>query len=301
MVTLVACAWVSSALAQVDLLSRDTVHGVVDVRLSAADGEPSFTDEGFGKSRYGGDAKSDFKPRLEIAEAAIEWTPRLNWEWSAVVDLTAQPGQEKSVDIAQAYVVYKPVPRSNTHFGARFGLFYPPISLEHDARVWGLTNTITPSAINSWVGEEVKVVGAEASVSREFGDQELGLTAGVFGYDDTAGTLLSFRGWALHDLKSQAFGVFPLPPLSPYIQYVQDPETYSTEEIDHRLGYYARVEWRPTSAVTLDALYYDNRATRSAWPTGCNGPGPPISPAWAPAWTWGPIPGFWARPWLAAP
>jgi hypothetical protein len=254
--------WPALAFAQVDLLSRDTVHGVVDLRASAADGEPSFTGQGFGKSRYGGD-DGGYRGKAEVAEAALEWTPRVSWEWSAVVDVGYQPGQEKPVDVIQAYVVFKPVPRSATHITARFGYFYPPISLEHDARVWGLTNTITPSAINSWVGEEVKVVGAEATVSRDFDGQSLAATGGVFGYDDTAGTLLAFRGWALHDLKSQTRGQFHLAPLSRIDGFFQDTESYSTLEIDHRLGYYAKLEWRPDAPVTLEALYYDNRGDGS--------------------------------------
>jgi hypothetical protein len=121
---------------------------------------------------------------------------------------------------------------------------------------------ITPSAINSWVGEEVKVIGGEASLSRQFGRQEFSATLGAFGDDDTAGTLLAFRGWALHDLKATAQGRFPLPPLSAYMQSLQDPFTESSEEIDHRVGYYARVAWAPTPASGLDVFCYDNLGDR---------------------------------------
>jgi hypothetical protein len=250
------------ACAQVDLVSPETVHGLVDLRLSAANGESSFADGGYGKTRFGGGAGGGDRVRASVAEAALEWKPRLNWEWSAVVDITAQPGQEHAVDVAQAYAVFKPVPRSDTRFQVRAGLFYPPISLEHDAPVWGVTNTITPSAINSWVGEEVKVVGLEGQAQHDFDGQSVSVTGAVFGYDDTSGTLLTYRGWALHDLKSTANGKFPLPPLSAYALTVQDTETYSTLEIDHRAGWYARLEWRPTGALTLDALHYDNRGNR---------------------------------------
>ncbi|MFI4973705.1 MAG: hypothetical protein ACHP84_04095 [Caulobacterales bacterium] len=258
-----AYGWAAAACAQVDLISRDTVHGVLDLRVAAADGEPSFTEGGFGKARFGGDGGSAFDSSVQISQAALEWTPRLTWDVSAVVDLLAQPGQEHFVDWGQAYLVYKPVPSSGTRFTARAGYFYPPVSLENDARVWGVTDTITPSAIDSWIGEEVKVVGVEGTVSHAFGDQQLGLTAGVFGFDDTAGTLLALRGWALHDVQSQANGRFPLPPLSPFMQRWQAGETYSTLEIDHRLGYYARLQWRPVAALTLDAFYYDNNGDRT--------------------------------------
>ena len=251
--------WPLPARADIDLVSSETVHGVVDLRLSGASGEPSFTEGGFGKDQYGGGGGAGLKGRLQLAEGALEWTPRLNWDWSAVVDAGYQPGQEHPVDLYQAYIVNKPVPRSATHVSVRAGLFYPPVSLEHDARVWGVTNTITPSAINSWVGEELKVVGLEATVSRDFGGQQLAATVAVFGFDDTAGTLLSFRGWAFHDLKSQAFGNFDLPPLSGFEQHFQAQSTYPTLEVDHRAGYYAQLQWRPSDRVTLQALYYDNR------------------------------------------
>src|SRR5580700_5713340 len=160
-----AASWVTGAAAQVDLLSTDTLHGVVDWRAAAADGEPSFTTFGFGKFRYGGGDHGDYDPKAQIALAAVEWTPRLNWDWSAVVDAGHQPGQENWLDLYQAYLIFKPLPRSSTRFRARIGYFYPPVSLENDAPVWGVTNTITPSAINSWIGEEVKVAGAEATIS----------------------------------------------------------------------------------------------------------------------------------------
>ncbi len=248
-----------AARAEPEIFTRDTLHGEVDLRLAAADGEASFVDGGFGKTRFGGDADGGWRGHAVVAQAALEWNPRLNWEWSAVVDVTAQNGQSQAVDLMQAYVLYKPVPRSATRFEGRAGLFYPPISLEHDGKVWGLTNVITPSAINSWVGEEVKVLGVEAGFSHDFGDQAFGLTGGLFTHDDTAGTLLTYRGWALHDIKSTAHGDFPLPPLSAFGAGVQKVGTSSVLEVDHQIGFYGRAEWRPTGPLTLSALYYDNR------------------------------------------
>jgi hypothetical protein len=254
-----AGSWAGASQAQVDLVSPEAIHGVVDLRVAAADGEPSFTDGGFGKSRYGGDGGGGFNVTPQIANAALEWTPRFGFDISAVIDVLAQPGQEHSVDLGQAYMVFKPVPRSATRFQLRAGLYYPPISLENDARAWGVTNTITPSAINSWIGEEVKVVGLEGKVTRDFGDQQIAATAGLFGDDDTAGTLLAYRGWALHDVLSQANGSFPLPPLAPFQSQVQDDETYSNREIDKRVGFYGRLDWRPLSRLALNVFYYDNR------------------------------------------
>jgi len=181
----------------VDLFAPATIHGVVDLRAGAADGETSFTLAEFGKARFGGDGGPGLRGNVEVANATLEWTPRFSWDLSAVVDAVVQPGQELPIDIGQAYLLYKPVPTSSTRFQVRAGLFYPPVSLENDSRAWGVTDTITPSAINSWIGEEVKVVGVEGKVSHDFGDQAISATAGVFSFDDTAGTLLAFRGWAM--------------------------------------------------------------------------------------------------------
>ena len=260
--TLVASA--KSARADVDLLSADTLHGVIDLRLGGADGEPSYTTGGFGKFLLGGGQDGEFNGKAYLEEAAVEWTPRIGWDWSAVVDAGHQPGQENWFDLYQAYVQYKPVPRSATRFRFRFGYFYPPVSLENDARVWGVTDTITPSAINSWIGEEIKVGGAELSVSRDFGDQSLEVTGALFGLDDTAGALLAFRGWAFDDQKAQAFGGIGLPPLSYFDAYFQEGETYSSREIDGRIGYYGKLEWRPPAPVTLEAFYYNNDGDRTS-------------------------------------
>src|SRR5437868_1769896 len=120
--TALTCA-ATPAWAQVDLFSPQALHGVLDLRLAAADGESSFVAGGFGKTRYGGDAGGAFHGHAQVAMAAVEWTPRVSWEWSAVVDLTAQPGQIHAVDVGQAYVAFKPVPRSATRFSARAGYF----------------------------------------------------------------------------------------------------------------------------------------------------------------------------------
>lgn len=239
-----------------DLFSRETLAGVLQARLGSADGEPSWTDGGFGKSRFGGDT------RLEI-EGDLVWKPRLTWDLGAVVDLQAQPGQAHGVDLGEAFLRYKPTPRGPTRFTARAGLFYPDISHEHDGPAWTVTDTITPSAINSWVGEELKVLGVEGTITHAFDGQEVSLTGAVFYYGDTAGTLLSLRGWSLSDLKSTAYGHFGLPPLSGFLAPRQAPYTTPVKEIDGRPGWYGQLAWR-RHGLALDLLYYDNGGDRTS-------------------------------------
>ena len=255
---LIGLSAAGSVSAAPDLLLPDTFSGLVDMRAAVVDGDRSWLDGGFGKLRFGGDGDGA-QGRLALADAALVWRPKLTWDLSAVVDGEVQELGGYHADLVQAYLAYKPVPRGPMRYSARVGLFYPQISQEHEGPAWEVADTITPSAINSWVGEEVKVVGAEATVSRMFGEHQLSATGALFGYDDTSGTLLTFRGWAMGDVKAGAVGDFPLPPLEQQYLLGQPRETYSLREIDSRLGYYGRVEWRPPAPISFNAFYYDNR------------------------------------------
>jgi hypothetical protein len=248
----------SASHAEPDLISREAFTGLLDVRAAVVDGERSWLDDGFGKLRYGG--KGDgFEGRASLADAALAWKPRLTWDLSAVVDGEVQHEQGYRADLIQAYLAYKPVPHGPLRYSLRAGLYYPEVSQEHSGPLWEDVDMLTPSAIDTWIGEEAKVVGGEASLTRAFGEHEISATVGAFGYGDTSGTLLTFRGWAMGDIKAGAFGDFTLPPLERLYLIGQPPETYSLREIDSRVGYYGRLEWRPPGRVRVNAFYYDNR------------------------------------------
>ena len=250
------------AAAEPDLFSRDAFEGLIDLRAIAASGQPSYLDGGFGRTRYGGSASGGAKGQLSLADAALVWKPQLSWALGAVIDVEHQDGQQHPFDLVQAYLTLRPTPHGDTRFTARAGLFYPPISQEHEGGAWTVANSITPSAINSWVGEEVKVVGGEGRLSHRFGDQEISATLGLFGYDDTSGTLLTFRGWGLTDLKATAFGAIRMPPADAYMAGRQAPATQSTAELDGRVGYYGRIDWGTAGPLSLNAFYYDNRGDK---------------------------------------
>ena len=67
--------------------------------------------------------------------------------------------RSRAPGLSEAYLVFKPTPAGDTRYSVRAGLFYPPVSQEHQGPAWIDADMITPSAINSWIGEEVKVVG----------------------------------------------------------------------------------------------------------------------------------------------
>jgi hypothetical protein len=238
----------------------DDFQARLDLRAVVADGERSWLKDGFGKTRFGnGD---DAEARLAIANAALVWSPQvMAWDLSAHVHAQANPGQYNGVDLVEAFLKWKPVPDGETQVSARAGLFFPPISLEHDGMAWTTTRTLTPSAINSWVGEEVLVVGLEGTARTVIDDHELRLTGALFRGNDTSGTLLTFRGWAMHDVLATAFGDFALPDRNAGWNAFYATQAFTTEptrEVDERYGSYVRLDWSPPFPVSLNVMYYDN-------------------------------------------
>jgi hypothetical protein len=193
------------------------------------------------------------------AAAELVWHGPIAWNVAGTVAAAWQDGQDQPVDLIQAFATWRPLPRGATRFSVRAGLYWPEISLEHQGPAWQVSDMITPSAINSWIGEEVKVVGLEGTASRDLAAGRLSATFGLFGFNDTAGSLLAFRGWALHDRQTGAFSRQNLPPLGADMAGAQPPWTTPALEVDHRIGYYGRLEYRMIAPVTLSAFYYDNR------------------------------------------
>ena len=249
-----------------DILSGDTLSVLLDARLVLANGERSFTDRGLGKTRFGGTASGGYKAYAVPVEADLVWTPRFTRTLSANVSAAWQRDQENAVDLIEAFVNWLPPQTGPVGVQVRAGLMWPEISLEHSTGgAWSVVDTITPSTINSWVGEEVKVVGLEGTIRTDIGGSTIGLTGAVFGFNDTSGTLLSFRGWALHDEKATAFGHFKLPPLNPFLTFAQQNETRSLIEIDDRPGFYGRLDFRAAAPWGAALFYYDNRGDPKAF------------------------------------
>jgi hypothetical protein len=253
-----ACGVAGPAFAQSEIFSPDTLHGFAEVRAAAADGERSWLDGGFGKTSVskGGD--------LKLTGAALEWKPSFGFAVSGVVSALVQPDLDPAFDLGEAYLKLKAPPASGTRLSGRIGVFYPPVSLENDGVGWTPPDMLSASALNSWIGEEVKVGGLEATIQQRLGGHELEATVGVFGWNDTAGTLLTFRGWALHDVRAGVRTDYDLPPLSHFAALFQPDETYPFRELDGRPGYYGRLEWRPPAPVAFNVFFYDNGGNRTA-------------------------------------
>jgi hypothetical protein len=237
------------------------LHGLADFRYQHSDAQQGWVNGGLGAFRDGGE-----NDRLRISEAALVLQGRL-WDWSGTATAKYAHGQENPVDLTEAFLQYRPVSTSPWRFGARIGMFFPPISLENNGIAWSSPYTLTSSAINTWVGEELKTFGGEAYLTHQLksGDR-LSVFAAGLANNDTAGTLLTWRGWSLHDYEATLQDSFPIPEgiglqkLFPR----QAALTRPFVEVDGRPGYYAGFSAERPDLFKFRALYYDNRANPAA-------------------------------------
>lgn len=135
----------------------------------------------------------------------------------------------------------------------RAGAFIPPISFEHPEPAWSTRWTVTPSAIGSWIGEELRSFGLEGALERRLGEHSARLTGAAFSGNDQAGALLYYRGWALHDYQADLN--------QSYVMTVAGAAMTERpfQEIDGRLGYYGRGDaglWN--GALKLSGGYWTN-------------------------------------------
>jgi hypothetical protein len=227
----------------------------LDMRAVSSDGRTSFLENGQGKLRFDEDHQGI---RLGRLRAALDQP--LGEVFSAHVEASTWDDDDKNpVDLTEAYVEYRPYPRAGLRSRVRLGAFYPPMSLENRAVGWESPYTITPSAISSWIGEEIRTIGLEGQVdwlgTRLGHSFDLQLTAAVFGWNDPAGTMLAAHGFALHDRQTTLFGRVGAPQ--------PDPAFAKKElfhEIDDRAGYYVGAQVRYLDRAVLNLLHYDNRS-----------------------------------------
>jgi len=176
---------------------------------------------------------------------------------------------DSGFDLTEAFLEWRPIPKSPSRHRVRLGGFYPRLSLENTDPGWESPYAISASAINSWIGEEVRLLGAEWTLTRRLGDagspHELEGFSAIFYGNDPSGTLLAWKGWGIHDRQTRWREQLPLPSL-PQLQpgtrlrQNQAPHAEPFLEIDHKPGYYAGAEWRFAQRVSISAARYDNRA-----------------------------------------
>jgi hypothetical protein len=227
-------------------------QGYLEARIPAYEGnEDSWTEGGLGKLRFG-DEGDGFAPGGAVS---LSW--QISNSFLAVVDLQAHGQTSPELGVISAWVRWRPVSTSAWRGSVRAGAFFPPVSLENDGVGWTSRWTLSPSALNSWVGEELRTIGAEARLEHRGAHGSFEGGVAVFKWNDPAGDLIAGRGWAMGDVTS------------PLNATVREPDANNNGEWiaykpfvenDGRVGWHADLQWTAPGGARLRALRYDNRA-----------------------------------------
>ncbi|HEX7193164.1 MAG TPA: hypothetical protein VF381_16450 [Thermoanaerobaculia bacterium] len=178
------------------------------------------------------------------AQLGIDWRP--SPFFGAHLHLLARSEDDHSqrghAGIVQAYLEQK----FTNHLRFMEGAFFLPTSRENVDELWESPYSITPSALNSWMGEELRPIGVDASYSAH------GLLGGVtlFRGNDTFGALPASRGWDIRDHWTTLGEHLPV------------DDTYFSSvsaETDGRIGWSARGRWNNDHAM-LQLTHIDNRS-----------------------------------------
>ena len=239
-----------------DLADDLAISGYADLRAVAPADPQSWLDGGLGKFRYGGRQKFGTEGVLQA---------NLNLDGVHLVSvLRAEPETPSVVDALETYLRYDQM-GGDIGWSVKAGAFFPTISLENDDLGWTSPYTLTPSAINSWIGDELRTIGSEATLRWKSDLGVLSLIGALTCCNDEAGVLIADRGWAMDD---RPFGLFErerIPDATLRIFRAPVPgRTGMFDEIDGIVGWYAGATWQLPGIVKLTVTRYDNQGDPAA-------------------------------------
>lgn len=244
-----------------DLTDDLTINGYLDLRAVAPADPQSWLHGGLGKFRYGGMQKFGtegvLQGDLNLSAIRLEGV-------HLVSVLRADPDTPSVIDALETYLRYDDM-AGDIGWSVKTGAFFPTISLENDDLGWTSPYTLTPSAINSWIGDELRTIGSEGTVRWKSDFGVVSLIGALTCCNEPAGVLIADRGWAMDD---RPFGLFErerTPDQTERIFHAPVPgHTGMFEEIDGIVGWYAGATWQLPGIVKLSVTRYDNQADSEA-------------------------------------
>ena len=257
-----------AVLLWVNPASAVEIRGLLDLRLISTDSERSWVGAGLDKTRFDRGSSA-----FRLGQAVLRVDGDLAPAFSASAVISASDDRRGLLDVNEAWVAWNPVPGSPWKTRVRAGAFFPATSLEvgYDNIGWTPEHTVSSSAINSWLGEELRTLGVEFNVGRNGrlsgSPHDFGLTGALYFGNDPLGSLLAWRGWSVGDRISGLSESLPLANLPVFRVGGELPDQTRSinvfREIDDRLGFYLGANYAYNGGAKtryeLAALHYDNR------------------------------------------
>ena len=244
-----------------DLTDDLTINGYLDVRAVAPADPKTWLEGGLGKFRYGGAQKFGAEG---VLQADYDFKG-LNLAGLHLISVwRAEPETPSVIDALETYLRYDDM-AGDLGWSVKAGAFFPTISLENDDIGWTSPYTLTPSAVNSWIGDEVRAIGSEGALRWKSDLGVVSLIGALVCCNDESGVLIADRGWSLND---RPFGLFErerVPDQTLRIFRAPYPgRTGMFDEIDGIVGWYAGATWQLPGIVKLSVTRYDNQGEPEA-------------------------------------
>jgi hypothetical protein len=258
------------------------LQGYVAGRAINATGPASWLEGGAGRFEATGD-RDDF---MGVAQLGVDWTPSTFLRVHASGTARHDPSEFRgdSAGLVEAY--------ADLHgsFGLddvqlRAGQFFLPSSRENIDPLWASPYTINYSALNTWIGQEVRPIGVDLQYRHVTGAGHF-ITGGATAFrgNDTMGTLLAWRGWSIGSRLSTYGETLPLPPLpslsdsGTFFRQRDDGTTPFTNDLDGHTGFAGRVRYSIPQRGSVQYTYVDNQGDRKLYPPASGSFGEIYSP-----------------------
>lgn len=248
------------------------IKGLLQTQLAlSADEQSSYLEGGTGLFRH------DEDNRWQLSQAVLELKGNItdNLTFHSVLNHTQNP--QAYTGFTQLSLRYKPIWSNKYRWQFRAGMFYPEMGFENPDIGWLSPYAYTNSAINSWIGEEVRTLGGEFKVTRPGrahgrSPHTFAWTGAFFKGNDPTGTLLAWRGWGLHDKQTIANEIIPfsdVPSLNAGDGLdPQEPWVDPFREIDGRWGYQTGLHWDYQKKSRVRYYYFNNNADETVLARG---------------------------------
>ncbi len=225
----------------------------LDMRLVGADAPTSVPDGGLGVLRYG-----DNRDGLQLGRARLAFSQDFGELLTFKADASAWGQHDRNpLDFTEAYLQLHPYPWGDWRARVKLGFFYAPMSLENRADGWESPYTLSSSAMDSWVAQELRTIGTEFKLewlgTHSGHDFDVTAVLGVYGWNETAGAALVNSGFSITDWQGTLLGRVGRP-------NSLGGEIDEYRQFDNRVGTYVGLEIHYLDRVTLEGLHYDNHA-----------------------------------------
>jgi hypothetical protein len=243
------------------------VTGYVALRGINATGARSWLEGGWGRLEATGD-RDDV---MGVGQIGADWTPSRFFDVHVSGAARRDPEElgGSSAGVVEAYAEGRAI------FGfdevqLRAGQFFLPTSRENKDALWASPYTINFSALNTWIGEEVRPVGIDLQWRHTTGTGHTITTgATAFQRNDTMGAFLGWRGWSVGSRLSTYGEVLPLPPLASLQTFFSRQRDDGTKpfgtDLDGKTGYSARIRYALPPRAMIQYAYVDNRGDRELY------------------------------------